>query len=172
MTIQRLPLHSTHRPLEVILHWQREGFLLLSPPYQRGDVWGPVRQRNLIQSILRGIPIPSIIVNDRMQSREWGGDGSEHIAVIDGKQRLTAILKFLAGDLEIPREWFTEKDIAFTSHGDLDFFDLTVARQRGIRQTPIAFSEGSLRSIEEEREVFELVNYGGVPQGQSDLPES
>lgn len=157
--IKRLSLSQTNRPIDVFEYWRREGYLLLDPPYQRGDVWGQIRQRNLIRSVMTGIPIPSLIVNDR----EWRGEAYK-VAVIDGKQRITALLKFMDGQLKVPGEWFgiESQEVAFT--------ELPVALKRQFKQTPIAVSEGSLKSIEEEREVFELVNFGGVPQGESDLP--
>lgn len=63
--LQRLPLASTHRPCDVVLYWSEKDHLLLSPPYQRGLVWGHKRKVNLIRSLLLGVPIPSIVVNDR-----------------------------------------------------------------------------------------------------------
>lgn len=155
----RLRLSQTARPVDVIAHWHKEGALNMSAPYQRGDVWGPLRQRNLIRSILLGIPIPSIIVNDRA-SAQWPDDYT--YAVIDGKQRCTAILAFLLGNLKVPGEWFGMK-------GMISFEDLPINRQRGFRNHPIPFTEGQLSTLDDERDVFELVNYGGVPQGASDL---
>jgi len=157
--MKRLQLHQTNRPCDVILHWYESGVLLLDAPYQRGDVWGPIRQRNLIRSILMGIPVPSVIINDR--GGNWGDD--YNYAVIDGKQRLTAILRFLTSELLVPGEWF---DMS----GEVMFCELPIVRQRGLRHTPIPFSEGRLATLEDEREVFELVNFGGVPQGETDSP--
>ena len=71
--LTRLRLSQTSRPLDVVRFWEKEGVLLLSPPYQRGIVWGETRQRNLIKSILLGIPIPSIIINDRAAA-SWPDD--------------------------------------------------------------------------------------------------
>jgi hypothetical protein len=144
--------------MDVISHWHQQGILLLDPPYQRGDVWGNRRRVNLIRSIILGIPIPSIIINDRF-SASWKDD--ESLAVIDGKQRITAILKFLNGDLRIPGEWFG-------MDGPVTIQDLPMPQQRRFRQTPVAFSEGCLKSIEQEQEVFDLVNFGGIPQGETD----
>ena len=62
--------------------------LNLTPSYQRGDVWGATARQMLIESILRGIPLPSVILlrpEDPSQPHE----------VVDGKQRLTAILRFV-----------------------------------------------------------------------------
>ncbi len=35
----------------------------------------------------------------------------------------------------------------------------------------IAFSEGRLPDLESEKEVFELINFGGVPQGENDFSQ-
>lgn len=64
------------------------GRLELSPSYQRGDVWPTSDAQLLIESILRGIPLPSVIFRIHQDTR---GDWLE---VVDGKQRLTAILRF------------------------------------------------------------------------------
>ncbi|MCR2816580.1 DUF262 domain-containing protein [Microbacterium jiangjiandongii] len=61
--------------------------LNLTPSYQRGDVWRTGDRQKLIESILRGIPLPSIIL-----LRKGGAVPDD---VVDGKQRLTAILRFV-----------------------------------------------------------------------------
>lgn len=61
--------------------------LNLTPSYQRGDVWRTGDRQKLIESILRGIPLPSIILLRK------GGAAPDD--VVDGKQRLTAILRFV-----------------------------------------------------------------------------
>lgn len=64
-----------------------EGTLILNPSYQRDSVWSDSESKALIDSILRGIPLPSIILNQRK--------GDPHVEIVDGKQRLTAILRFI-----------------------------------------------------------------------------
>ena len=59
----------------------------LTPSYQRGDVWSNGDRQSLIESILRGVPLPSIILLRT-------GPSTPH-EVVDGKQRLTAILRFV-----------------------------------------------------------------------------
>jgi hypothetical protein len=63
--------------------------LNLSPSYQRGDVWPTADSQMLIESILRGIPLPSVII---LKSNQ---EGVAPYEVVDGKQRLTAILRFI-----------------------------------------------------------------------------
>lgn len=67
-----------------------KGRLNLSPSYQRGDVWPTKHSQQLIISILRGIPLPSVIL---LKPEQVGAGGVYE--VVDGKQRLTAILRFI-----------------------------------------------------------------------------
>lgn len=66
----------------------RRGRLNLSPSYQRGDVWPTSDAQMLVESILRGIPLPSVILLKPARP------GTPY-EVVDGKQRLTAILRFI-----------------------------------------------------------------------------
>lgn len=70
----------------------RQGQLELNPTYQRDFVWSNADSQMLIESILRGIPLPSIILA-RVSS-------SQRFQIVDGKQRLTAILRFMGAHPE------------------------------------------------------------------------
>jgi len=76
-------------PIQEFSDKAEEGKLNLSPSYQRGDVWPTKDSQMLIESILRGIPLPSVIVLKPQDQLEAQFD------VVDGKQRLTAILRFI-----------------------------------------------------------------------------
>lgn len=65
------------------------GKLNLTPSYQRGDVWGTGARQLLIESVLRGIPLPSVILLKPSDGQ------SQLYEVVDGKQRLTSILRFV-----------------------------------------------------------------------------
>ena len=149
-------LNQTNRPLGVIKYWDADNMLIMDQHYQRGDVWGITRRRNLIRSIVQGVPIPSIIVNYRQS------DIDVLYSVIDGKQRITTILGFLNNQFYVPSEWFGEKPKRF-----IEFKDLPLPKQRRFKNRPIQFTEGSIPE-EQEVELFELVNFGGVPQGKTD----
>lgn len=71
----------------------KSGILILSPPWQRRSIWSVKKQRKLIESILLGIPLPSIILHKK--------EGP--IEVIDGKQRLTAIVEFMRNEFCLER---------------------------------------------------------------------
>lgn len=87
----------------------KSGRLELSPSYQRGDVWPNKDAQLLIESILRGIPLPSVII--LRPSR----NGDAPYEVVDGKQRLTAILRFMGAH---PKALATvhQKSVEFPEH--------------------------------------------------------
>lgn len=60
--------------------------LILSPDYQRENVWKTTQQSELIESILMGIPLPIIYLFETK-------DGKRQ--VVDGKQRISAIIDFI-----------------------------------------------------------------------------
>jgi len=62
------------------------GKLNLDPSFQRKDVWNIIDAQKLIISILRGVPLPSIIMQE---------DSDNIVTIVDGKQRLTSIFRFL-----------------------------------------------------------------------------
>ena len=65
--------------------------------FQRGKVWSQAQQALLIDSIIRGFDIPKIFLRKLP-------DGSRYLFdVIDGKQRLTAIWRFISDDFRLLR---------------------------------------------------------------------
>lgn len=86
--------------------------LNLTPSYQRGDVWGTPARQLLIESILRGIPLPSVILLKP-------ADPSAPFEVVDGKQRLTAILRFV-GKHEVAVAHVRRKDAELKTGGKLE----------------------------------------------------
>jgi hypothetical protein len=65
------------------------GELNLEPSFQRQSVWKEPQRRKLIDSILHNLPIPAIFVYRREE------EGDICYDVIDGKQRLESIFKFM-----------------------------------------------------------------------------
>ncbi len=73
-----------------------------APSYQRrGDVWTEEKQAFLLDTILKNYPMPPIFLHQRIDEET----GSTKYDVIDGKQRLTAITKFLKGELALPQDF-------------------------------------------------------------------
>ena len=98
----------------------------LTPSYQRGDVWRNGDRQSLMESILRGVPLPSIILLRISPSIPH--------EVVDGKQRLTAILRFV-GKHPVAKQKVAEvaarhsgtkfnKEGRLDDHGDRNLADL------------------------------------------------
>ena len=64
----------------------------LDPDFQREDVWSRKQQSELIESILMGIPLPVMY---------FAEDKYGKLQVIDGRQRLTSLFKFLNNEFSI-----------------------------------------------------------------------
>lgn len=130
----------------------------LDPPCQRGSVWGADRQRNLWFSLLSGIPSGLIIVSRRADSTS---------AVIDGKQRVEALRAFHNGTLTLPAGWFGASGADAGTLVTIDELD-EIGPNQAARATVSVGTVDDL-TLDGEQHLFDLVNFGGVPQGASDL---
>ena len=72
---------------------------VLRPPYQRKTVWSKKQKQQLIDSLLKGHYIPSLVL--REISLENKGKRGIRREVIDGQQRITALLDFMNGDFAV-----------------------------------------------------------------------
>ena len=64
--------------------------LILGPKFQRGSVWKPSDRTKLMDTIIRGYPIPAIFLYRRKNAK-----GKIVYDVIDGKQRLETLFLFM-----------------------------------------------------------------------------
>lgn len=64
-----------------------------NPEYQRGSTWRLRQQQLLIDSVLRGYPLPRFYF-ERRTSRDALGNEQTGLEVIDGQQRLIALSQF------------------------------------------------------------------------------
>src|SRR5579864_6539815 len=73
----------------------REGTLKIKPPYQRKPVWVARQKCYLIESILRGLPIPEIYIQQTTSA-----EGDTEYAIVDGQQRIRAVLQFIGSETD------------------------------------------------------------------------
>lgn len=89
-------LHTTHRTVAWFKKAANDGQLILKPPFQRNMVWSPPQKSYLIETILKSLPIPELYMQD------VGDDiGAEKHILVDGQQRIGAVLEFLQGKYEL-----------------------------------------------------------------------
>ena len=74
-----------------IVEWYSKGEINYSPKYQRNSVWNDNAKSYLIDTIIRGMPIPPIFLHQRIDIATRRNNRE----VIDGQQRLRAIIDFV-----------------------------------------------------------------------------
>ena len=84
----RQTIHAEGYPMSVgeLINLYKDGDLYLRPAFQRFFRWTVEQKSRLVESLLLGIPIPSIFVSQR-EDGAWD--------VIDGLQRLSTIFEFV-----------------------------------------------------------------------------
>ncbi|WP_433315997.1 DUF262 domain-containing protein [Micromonospora chersina] len=93
MTQQR---RQTSQPIAWFWDLYRRELLELDPPYQRRSVWNQQYKDYFIDTILLNYPVPAIFLFEDISE-----DGIGKYAVVDGKQRLTAVVDFLKGEFPV-----------------------------------------------------------------------
>jgi len=79
------------------VEWRDGKTLELSPKFQRRSVWKRKAKSYLIDTVLRGRPMPKIIIEQELR-------GSKNIrVVVDGQQRLRTILEFIDDGFKVSR---------------------------------------------------------------------
>lgn len=81
------------------LSWEQRDELNLQPRFQRRDSWSPRARSYLIDTIVRGLPIPKVFIREQIDLETKRSIRE----VVDGQQRLRAILDFISGNLSISR---------------------------------------------------------------------
>ena len=131
---------------------------LLKPELQRHYVWDKVEASRFIESLLLGLPVPSIFLANT-------ADG--HKLIIDGYQRIMTVYDYVKG------LWTKDNRVFRLSNSDKinsrwrnkSFTELSAAEQRKIRSTTIhAIIFEQTKPQEDDTslyQIFERINTGG-----------
>lgn len=105
--------------------WQRERSLELNPEFQRRAVWGAKAKSFLIDTIVRGMPVPIIFLRDKQADIKTLVSIKD---VVDGQQRIRTILSFidpiLLRDYDPDRDAFKIDKAHMPEHAGKTFQDL------------------------------------------------
>ena len=87
----------TQHPIETLLTWVKSGEIAI-PEIQRPFVWDATKVRNLMDSLYSGFPIGYLIAwrNPNVKLKD-GSSASGKRILIDGQQRVTALMAALLG---------------------------------------------------------------------------
>ncbi len=145
-----------------------EGSLVIKPPYQRNPVWLLRQKCHLVESVLQGLPIPELFVQ-----RSTDEEGKTTYAVVDGQQRVRALLQFVGADT-------TEDQLEFDKFpldkldSDSDWYGLTFAeldseQKRHFYGYGLAVRYLDTDDEEETKDMFRRLNRYTVPLKPQEL---
>ena len=141
-----------------------ENYLLgkynFEPPYQRKSVWNEEKQSFFIDSILKNFPIPPIFLHQHIDS-----SGKSTYDVIDGKQRLSALIRFIKNEISVSNEQAPSDEdspIAGATFSDLDKLELSGYKKQFWRYAiPIEYIDTSSPDVIDD--IFDRLNRNGEP---------
>lgn len=140
------------------------GRLIVDPSYQRRKVWNDVDKVRLIETIIMNYVVPEVFFWHVERDVETGL-ATTHI--VDGQQRIAAIVDFINGDYPLTKRFLLDSTIAET-YGDLYFSDLTEDVKKriwGYQLTVVTLDDSC--NIEAIKNMFyrlNLTNYNLNPQ--------
>jgi hypothetical protein len=123
-------------------------------------VWTPAQQKRLIDSLLRGYPIPLIYLHHI--KTEVAGAKREDFEIIDGQQRINALYAFAEGTFKVFDPVADAEESRFPSFiqeqpcpwGGKAYEDLTAELQKQFRDTPLSVVMIETAVPNEARDLF------------------
>ena len=151
------PERSVYTPQD-FLQWREGKALVLTPKFQRRDVWKPAARSYFIDTLLRGMPIPPIYIRI-VQSANSSSIVRE---VVDGQQRISSMLDFIDGKFRL------SKSLA-ESWAGRTFETLSTAEKNRIRTYSFSTEIFSGLSDLQVLEIFARLNTYSVPLNAQEL---
>lgn len=150
-------LNSTRRSIAWFKQAHDSKHLEMNPPFQRNPIWTEAQKSYLIDSVLRGYPIPELYMQDLVSE-----DGTEKHIIVDGQQRIRACLEFIEGKFALdPKE--------VPDWADLKFDDLTPDDRKKIYGYNFIARQLPQVSVDELRVIFKRLNRNTVVLNRQEL---
>ena len=148
--------NSSPHPISDLRDWSESSRLEVRPDFQRLAVWSFPAQVMLMDTIIRDIPMPKIFLQNIIR------DKNTYRIVIDGQQRITAILDFLRDRFSLDHPYKGDEKGKKFSQLPQDIQDRFLGYQ-------IDFNEAVNLTDQEVREVYARVNKYTVPLSKQEL---
>lgn len=150
----KLPsIEKIDRSLYEFVRLYQKGTLILNPEWQRNFVWKPKQQSLLIESFLIDLPVPVVYLAQNDQ---------EKYEVVDGLQRLTTVIEFIAGSGKVLPSGLTDLKYLKKYKG-YKFVDLPENLQNKLENAYLrTFQIPNTMPKDMLFQVFERLNTGGT----------
>lgn len=136
----------------------------MSPPYQRKSVWSDEKKSFFIDSIFKNYPIPPIFLKQDIDTKT----GKTVYDVVDGKQRISAIIGFITNELPLSSEYTTDDDSIYGLYFDeFDNDTLKIYKKNFWSYLlPIEYIEADDNILDD---IFDRLNRNGEPLSGQEL---
>lgn len=164
-------LNRTSNNINIATFW--ENFNLdkyeFSPEYQReGNVWSEIDKAYLIDTILKNFPMPPIFLHQHIDN----DTGKTVYDVVDGKQRLSAIISFLQNEISVPEDFasdgFGDSKLEGMLFKDFDSEELPEWK-RNVWKYEITIEYIETEDPAVVNHIFDRLNRNGEPLTQQEL---
>lgn len=136
-----------------------DGDIELAPDFQRNFIWDETRQSRLIESLLLGLPLPSIYLSQY-------GDG--RLTIVDGLQRIMTIRRFLDNKLRLSNLEYINECNGMNYSQLKEYY--SPLRMRRFGQTQIMCFVIDYRSPNKLKfDLFRRLNTGGKPLNNQEI---
>jgi hypothetical protein len=157
---------------EQIISWfrdrYREGTLEIKPPFQRKPVWVSRQKSYLIESILLGLPVPEVYIQQVVDE-----EGETTYAVVDGQQRIRTVLQFIGVDEDPEQSEFNkfalDKLEPQSQYYNTTFAELAPDEKRAFYGYKFSVRVLNTSSDEEVRDMFRRLNKFLTPLNAQEL---
>jgi hypothetical protein len=148
---------STYSPID-FLSWRETDSLRIAPKFQRRSVWSGPARSYLVDTILKGMPIPPLYLRI-IQEKDGTGIIRE---IIDGQQRVSAVLDYIDGKYSLTKT-------LDSPYAGFSFDRLPVEQQKMIMQYGFICEVFHGISDQEVLEIFARMNQYSVTLNAQEL---
>ena len=136
---------------EAIQRYEDNYGLEVNPDFQRGHIWDEDRQIAFVEHLLRGGQGSNELRFNCTNWMRWRGKINRNMVLVDGLQRLTAIRRFLNGEIGIfDGHYIDEIDNLPLYHVTMSFRVNDLATRREVLNWYIEINEGGVVHTEDE----------------------
>jgi Protein of unknown function DUF262 len=154
---EHMNYNSTEHPLSWFRERYRDNTLKIKPPYQRKPVWAARQKCYLVESILMGLPVPEIYIQQTTSP-----EGETTYAIVDGQQRIRTVLQFIGSetdpDVQEFNKFVLDKLDDSSRWKNLSFADLEPEEKRTFYGYRFAVRYLNTDSDDEVRDMFRRLN--------------
>ena len=157
--------YQVNQPWDQLESWitrqQEKNGLNLDPDFQRAHVWKEAQQRAYVEFCLRGGKHSNML---RFNCVGWMNDFRGPFVLVDGKQRLEAVRKFLRNELKVFGHTFNEFEDIMGWRYDFVIVVNSLATRREVLQWYLDINAGGVVHTEAElQHVRNLLKREGKP---------